>query len=87
MRPPGNLADDICDIRMEADMKRSKDTSNRMPSHDYGLALQTAVSWLGDRYLLAEPVPRRKDEPKPFFAEPRRWYDANRSIRTVLRKH
>ena len=27
------------------------------------------------------------DEPKPFFAEPRRWYDAHRSIRTVLKKH
>ena len=68
-------------------MKRSKDTSNGMPRHDYGLALQTAVSWLGDRYLLAEPVPRRKEDPKPFFAEPRRWYDANRSIRTTIRKH
>ena len=68
-------------------MKLSKDNSHRMPAHDYGLALQTAVSWLGDRYLLAEPVPRRKEDPRPFFAEPRRWYDAHRSIRTVFKKH
>jgi len=87
MLPQGNLVEHPCDILLEAEMKRSKDASNRMPSHDYGLALQTAVSWLGDRYLLAEPVPRRKEEAKPFFAEPRRWYDANRSIRTVLKKH
>ena len=81
MWPPGNLAEHICDIRMEAEMKRSKDTQNKLPSYDYGLALQTAVSWLGDRYLLAEPVARRKEEPKPYFAEPRRWYDAPRDKR------
>jgi len=81
MLPPGNLAEDICDIRTEAEMKRSKDTLNKLPSYDYGLALQTAVSWLGDRYLLAEPVARRKEEPKPYFAEPRRWYDAPRDKR------
>jgi hypothetical protein len=33
--------------------------------HDYGLALQSAVSWLGDRYLLATPQERRPvDRPK-----------------------
>ena len=58
-------------------MKRSKDNSHRMPAHDYGLALQTAVSWLGDRYLLAEPV-RRTPERKPFFAETRRWFPFTR---------
>ena len=46
--------------------------------HDYGPALQTAVSWLGDRYLLAEPVQKRPDAAKPFFVEPRRWYPATR---------
>jgi hypothetical protein len=52
------------------------DNPKRVPLHDYGLALQSAVSWLGDRYLLAEPQQRRNDihpiylrEPK---AEPRR---------------
>jgi hypothetical protein len=36
------------------------------------------VSWLGDRYLLAEPVPRRHEERKPFFAEVRRWLPSTR---------
>lgn len=28
----------------------------QLPTHDYSLALQHAVSWLGDRYLLAVPL-------------------------------
>jgi hypothetical protein len=33
------------------------------------------MSWLGDRYLLAEPVPRLvSEERKPYFAEQRRWH-------------
>jgi hypothetical protein len=43
-------------------------------SHDYGQALQSAVSWLGDRYLLAEPVQRRKEPHKAYFVEPRSWH-------------
>lgn len=33
-----------------------------IPQHDYALALKSAVSWLGDRYLLAEPLPKRHEE-------------------------
>jgi hypothetical protein len=40
-------------------MKRPKETTLPPPQYDYGLALQSAVSWLGDRHLLAQPVPRR----------------------------
>lgn len=54
-------------------MKRPKETKPYPPPHDYALALQSAVSWLGDRYLLAEPVNRRRDA-KPFFVEPRSWH-------------
>jgi hypothetical protein len=43
-------------------MKRPKEAALPLPSHDYGLALQNAVSWLGDRHLLAQPVPRRSVE-------------------------
>ena len=46
--------------------------------HDYHLALQSAVSWLGDRYLLAEPVQRRNEPAQPYFTEPRRWYPITR---------
>lgn len=56
-----------------APMKRTKPDS-RTPAFDYGLALQNAVSWLGDRYLLAAPVNRRVAESKPFFVEPRSWH-------------
>ena len=58
-------------------MKRPENKVRTIPQHDYGLALQSAVSWLGDRYLLAEPVTRRQD-PAPFFSEPRRWHVASR---------
>ena len=67
-------------------MKRPK-PSLPVPQHDYGLALQTAVSWLGDRYLLAEPVSRRSVEHKPFFVEPRRWHVVQRSNGPSTRKH
>ena len=57
-------------------MKR--DRKSAPLEYDYALALQRAVSWLGDRYLLAEPVRRMKEAPKPYFAEPRAWHPATR---------
>jgi hypothetical protein len=45
----------------------------KLPLHDYRCALKNAVSWLGERYLLAEPVQKRREEAKPFFAETPRW--------------
>jgi len=58
-----------------------------LPQYDYGLALQSAVSWLGERYLLAEPVSRRVEERKVFFTEPQSWHDPRRSIGPGIRKH
>ena len=49
-----------------------------LPLHDYATALKDAVSWLGERYLLAEPAPRRREEPKPFFAATKNWHEAPR---------
>jgi hypothetical protein len=48
----------------------------QLPLHDYGLALQSAVSWLGDRYLLAAPIaPRQTDRyADARFAAARRRY-------------
>ena len=57
-------------------MKRPKVTALPLTQYNYGLALQTAVSWLGDKYLLAQPVPRRRVEHTPFFAERPRWHEA-----------
>ena len=58
---------------LEADMKR-KQQNLTMPLHDYRPALQGALSWLGDRHLLAEPVARLHEERTPYFAEQRRWH-------------
>ena len=58
---------------LEAFMKR-KQPNIAIPLHDYRPALQGALSWLGDRHLLAEPVPRLSEERAPYFAETRRWH-------------
>jgi hypothetical protein len=47
-----------------------------IPQHDYAPAVQSALSWLGDRYLLAAPAPRRPEERKPYFGETRSWHRA-----------
>ena len=54
-------------------MKR-KQPNVMMPLHDYRPALQGALSWLGDRHLLAEPVARLNEERTPYFTEERRWH-------------
>jgi hypothetical protein len=53
-----------------------KQLNAKIPLHDYSPALQGAVSWLGDRYLLAEPVRRLSEERRPYFAEQVRWHPA-----------
>jgi hypothetical protein len=60
---------------LEIHMKRKPSTAT-IPLHDYRPALQGALSWLGDRHLLAEPVPRLREESAPYFGELRRWHPA-----------
>ena len=63
----------------ESAMKRPNEHT-QLPVHDYGLAVQNAVSWLGDRYLLAAPATRRVDRSAGYgSAIARRW--AARSAR------
>jgi hypothetical protein len=57
---------------LENDMKTSKATNQTISRHDYGPAIQGALSWLGNRYLLAEPLNRRSEERKPVASEPPR---------------
>lgn len=52
---------------LENDVKRAKEPTHSIPLHDYRPALQGAVSWLGDRYLLAEPVRRRSEDRKAHY--------------------
>jgi len=44
-------------------MKSPATPSRDIPVHDYGPAVQSAVSWLGERYLLADPVQRLNTQP------------------------
>jgi hypothetical protein len=69
--------DDVFQGHLEHLVKRNKVLNPALPVHDYRPALQCAVSWLGDRYLLAAPV-RRAPERKPFFAETRGWFPSTR---------
>ena len=68
-------------------MKRPKESLKSSPQYDYGLALQNAVSWLGDRYLLAQPVTRRVETPPQFYVQPRRWHEVAGPARARSRKH
>jgi hypothetical protein len=54
-------------------MKRNVTQRSELPAYDYRPALQSALSWLGDRYLLAQPVNRVPAQRRLFFAETRRW--------------
>jgi hypothetical protein len=59
-------------------MKDPDETLDGIPVHDYGLALQNAVAWMGNRYLLAEPTPRRNDSRNFYFNQPRGWHERPR---------
>jgi hypothetical protein len=58
---------------LEVDVKTQKSMSQGIPQHDYRPALEGALSWLGDRYLLAEPLTRRIDDQKIQGSE--HWCD------------
>lgn len=59
-------------------MRINKPYDTALPVHDYRTALQRALSWLGDRYLLAQPVNRVSAQRRPNFAETRRWMPGTR---------
>lgn len=55
-------------------MKRPEEKAKLVPTHNYDQAREKALSWLGDRYLLAEPARKRDDGSKAFLKPPREWY-------------
>jgi len=57
---------------LENEVKTQKALCQTIPPHDYRPALQGALTWLGKRYLLAEPLNRRSDDRKPLVNEPQR---------------
>jgi hypothetical protein len=56
MPPAGFIGAGFCS--KIAPMKRATDPNPTPQVHDYKLALQRAVSWLGDRHILATPSAR-----------------------------
>jgi hypothetical protein len=66
---------------LEADVKTQKSMTQGIPQHDYRPALEGALSWLGDRYLLAEPLTRRIDDQKTQGSE--HWRDGLSGMITV----
>jgi len=58
-------------------MKLMTQDRPRLPVEDYSVALRNAVSWLGKRYLLAEPVKAHSIAQKLpiYFAEQEHWHD------------
>jgi hypothetical protein len=48
-------------------VKNTNKLKQAIPTHDYRPALQGALSWLGNRYLLAEPLNKRRDESTPQY--------------------
>jgi hypothetical protein len=60
---------------LETHMKR-KPSNVPIPLQDFRPASLGAVSWLGDRHLLAEPMPRLIEGRTAYFAESPRWHPA-----------
>jgi len=57
-------------LTLEIATMKQKENPTHPPKHDYSQARRAALSWLGDRYLLAEPVTRR--------VAPKHWHDVRR---------
>ena len=47
----------------------------RLPVDDYSAALRNAVSWLGERYLLAVPVKRSEQATPRYFPQEPGWHE------------
>ena len=50
-------------------MKLMTQEPSRLPVDDYSAALRKAVSWLGERYLLAVPVTRNGQATPRYFPQ------------------
>jgi hypothetical protein len=56
-------------------MKLMTQEPSRLPVDDYSAALRKAVSWLGERYLLAAPVTRREQATPRYFPKEQGWHE------------
>ncbi|MGH8207652.1 MAG: hypothetical protein ACRETK_12830, partial [Steroidobacteraceae bacterium] len=62
-------------------MKRMHGSAKGFPLHDYSMAISSAVSWLGERHLLASPInrPRRLRSAESFYGQPVSWWRAGKA--------
>ena len=62
-------------------MKQMPRSEKGFPLHDYTMAISSAVSWLGERYLLASPInrPRRLRSVEPFYGQRASWWRVGRT--------
>ena len=56
-------------------MKLMTQEPARLPVDDYSAALRNAVSWLGERYLLAVPVTRSGQATPRYLPQGRGWHE------------
>jgi hypothetical protein len=59
---------------MEWTMKLMTQEPSRLPVRDYSAALRNAVSWLGERYLLAVPVARSEQATPRYLPQGPGWH-------------
>jgi hypothetical protein len=55
-------------------MKLMTQEPSRLPVRDYSAALRNAVSWLGERYLLAVPVARSEQATPRYLPQGPGWH-------------
>jgi hypothetical protein len=60
---------------MEWTMKLMTQEPSRLPVRDYSAALRNAVSWLGERYLLAVPVARSEQATPRYLPQGPGWHE------------
>ena len=56
-------------------MKLMMQEPPRLSVEDYGAALRNAVSWLGERYLLAVPITRNEQATPRDFPQGQGWHE------------
>ena len=56
-------------------MKLMRQEHQRLPVDDYSAALRNAVSWLGERYLLAVPVKRSEQPTLRYLPQGPGWHE------------
>jgi hypothetical protein len=56
-------------------MKLTTQESPRLPVEDYSGALRNAVSWLGERHVLAVPVTRIERASPRYFHQGQGWHE------------